>query len=150
LGSLRVSSAPGLSFFESCRWGSGFPTAHRNREFIVLPRSTDAVRTFSAATFFSPTVFQRRRVRFSVGSPRVCPCAAAALRVVFVCTGSAPPGCVHVVLSSPRHTVGRAVSSASSLQSSLIRGSITEAEPVFVLGCSRLDLWFSSTRAERC
>jgi hypothetical protein len=161
-----------------------------------------------AAIFFSLTVLQRRRVRFSVGCARVClsrtpaprrhlpscssyarvpsaavgvpafarrraaphrvsapsasicvspeqcccgSCAAATLRIVFsVCTGSAPPGRVHVFLSSPRHTVGRAVSSASSLQSSLIRGSITEAGPVFVLGWSRLDLRFSSTRAERC
>jgi hypothetical protein len=62
LGSLHVSSVPWLSIFDSCRWGSDFSTAHRNREFIVLPRSTDGVRPFSAATFLSPTVFQRRRV----------------------------------------------------------------------------------------
>jgi hypothetical protein len=109
--------------------------------FLGFSRRRAAPRQVSAPPPASVFVFPERCCRFSsrraVGVPVLPRNRAAIFSVEALGFCAATAGRVHVFLSSQRHTVGCAISSASSLQFSLIRGSIIEAGPVFVLGCSR-------------
>jgi hypothetical protein len=138
---------PGLVCAESCSARVSLPT----------PEAPPCVKDLPAAGWILCCSFRVLCSFFSsvrvpspaVGGP-VFACRCAAPHQVSALPASICVSLEQVVPSPPRHTVGCAISSASSFQSSLIRGSITEAGPVFVLGCSRLDLLFPSTRAERC
>jgi hypothetical protein len=86
------------------------------------------------------------------------PCAGFPFHVLVFCAAATVAARVLVLLRSQRHTVGRAFSSASSLQFLLIRGSIarrgqTSLLPWLLASSSslyRLDLRFSFSRAGRC